>query len=217
MLKIRDYLKLEKHKITTKFDCSITIDKSKYKPDEIEELPQQYSIPTIFDIYYPDVNDSVHIVLPYNEIKINKTSTISEDNKHITISYEKDDVIIDQEYVDKSTDLKTVKRIVNGSVKSIKSPETILQLMHNALPASDLVHFEIIVSQMFRDKNENLSRISGKYDELWGAKKIGKNESWKSALSYQDVNSGIKKGLIGGKSTKNNVVEKILDGKFDNI
>jgi len=217
MLKIKEHLDIEEHKISTKFACRIILNTSEYRNSEIDELPTQYSIPPIFDIFYPDKNDSVHIVLPYSEIKINKTTQVIEDKKTIIIIYEQGDTIVDQMYVDKSVNLKTVSRIVNGGVKTIKSPETLLELVHNALPAADLVHYEVIVSQMHRDSNGNLSRLSGKYDEIWGVQKIAKNASWKSALTYQDINRGIKNGLVSGKDAENNVLENIIDNKFDDM
>ena len=217
MLKIKNCLIVEKHKISTKFDCKITINKTEFKEQEIDELPTQYQIPPIFDIYYPEKKDYVRIVLPYNVIEINKTSKITEDKNNITIEYEQGDTIIDHKFVDKSMDLNQISRILNGGIKVAKSPETILTLIHNGLPASDLVHYEVIISEMFRDSKGNLSRLSGKYDEIWGMKKISKNSSWKSALSYQDFNRGVKNGLVSGKSAEDNVLEKILDNKFDDL
>jgi len=217
MLEPIDVLNITEHTIEAKYNCSISLNMEEYRESDITELSDKYIIPSIFDIYIDELEDLTHIVLPYNNININKTNDIEEKGNVTVIKYQAGDTIVDQKFIDTNLDLQYIDRILNGRLKVTKSPETILRLVHSAFAESDLVHIEVIVSQMFRDSKGNLSRLSGKYDEIWGVQKISKNESWLSALSYQDINGGIRKGLISGKNADMNILEKVINEKFDDI
>jgi hypothetical protein len=211
------HLEVTEHTISAKFDCFIELNLDEYRESDITELPNKYIIPGIFDITVPQFEDIIHIVLPYSEISIMKTNEIEEKGNIIIINYQAGDIIVDQKYVNKELGLEYVDRILNGRLKVVKSPETILKLVHSSFSSSDLVHIEVIISQMFRDSKGNLSRHTGKYDEIWGMQKIAKNESWLSALSYQDFNGGIRKGLVSGKHARMNVLEKVINEEYDSI
>jgi hypothetical protein len=217
MLDIKEFLDVQEHSILAKSECSITIDRTEFRESDITESADTITIPPVFDVFIKEKNDSINVIFPYSEIQLKKTKDIDDNGKIITINYDPEDIIIDQKYVDKTIDLKMVDRILNGRLTSVKEPVAILKLIKEAFPAADIVHIEVIISQMFRDKNGNLSRITGKYDEVWGVQKISKNESWLSAMSYQDINRGIKMGLVTGKDAKMNPVEKVISGKFNEL
>lgn len=216
MLLPLDVLKIEETGIYTKYDCTITIDYDDYN-NEISETKTNYKIPGSVEIYFKELDDHTQVITPYKELYIVKSNDFEDDDNEIVLNYKKDDLIISQEYAEFGGGFGAVKKIVEGSLTYIKTPEGLLSIFHMNLPQVDLVHLELIISNMLRDDDENLCRISGNFKNFnqIGIMKQAKMDSWLSAIAFQNIEHGINRALVKKEDAKMNPIEKILNQDFD--
>ena len=218
MINIYEVLDIKEQEIYTKIPCVISINKKEYA-DSISEEEKTFQIPGIVDIYFPDLDDITQVVTGYSSIGIVKTTNYNEDNSFININYEANDKIITQEFVDTNVSLSVIKQMLNGKFKYIKSPDIMLNLLHNALPKSDLVHLEVILSNIFRDESTGEPCRFTDYSNAvqYGVLQLGKSDSWLSAIAFQNLDQGIMKGLVNQKPAKMNPIEKVLNEEFQEL
>jgi len=82
---------------------------------------------------------------------------------------------------------------------------------------SDLVHFEILVSNLLRDKGNPSypARLNKNYDPMVvSLKKIPKHESWLQAFAFEDPKDAITSGLVYDRPVSETILEKLISGKF---
>lgn len=218
MLNVYQVLDIKEQEIYTKYPCSISINKKEYK-DFISEEENKFVIPGIIEIYFPEYEDYTQIVTNYNSINVLKSNNYTEDNEFITIYYVEDDKIIEQEFVDSSVGLPVIRQMLNGKFKYIKSPEIMINLLHGVLPASDLIHLEVIMSNIFRDEKTGEPCRFTDYNDAtqYGMLQLGKSDSWLSAIAFQHLDQGIMKGLVAQKPAKMNPIEKVLNEEFQDL
>lgn len=221
MLHPTEVLKITENEIHTKYDCSIELDLDNYKEEEILETSDSYIIPGIFDIYFEELNDYTSVIIDYN-ISLVKPSNITEDRNTVTLSYNKDDLIAHQDKYQNVSNIGFIIRLLEGRAKFIKSdPLLLLNILHKHLSNIDLVHLELIISNMFRcaDDESVKCRIKGNYDNsiLVGQTQQPFTDSWLSAMTFQFIKKGIHSGIVSGKDIQNNPIEKIINQDFKNL
>lgn len=222
MLRPAEVFNIEKQVIRAKFPCSITIDSREYDKRSFIETASKFQLPGILTFYVPQFDDYATIVLNY-PVNLNKTDTITIDKKEYisTIHYEKDDIIITQEVVADEVDMGLLIRLLQGHVKYAKDPKIILNMLHDILPKVDLVHLELVISNMFRvnGEEEQRCRLSGDYSNsvIIGVKKQPFLDSWLSSLAFQYIEKAIQTGLVRGKTSERNAIEKVLTEDFKNL
>lgn len=218
MINIYEVLDIKEQEIFTKIPCSISLNKKEYK-DFISEEENKFLVPGIIEIFFPDLDDSTQIITNYSNIGVLKSNDYTEDSQFITINYSADEKIIEQKYVNTSMNLSVIKQMLNGKFKYIKSPEIMINLLHSALPKSDLVHLEVILSNVFRDEDtgEPCRYTNYKNATQYGVLQLGKTDSWLSAIAFQNLDQGISKGLVAQKEAKMNPIEKVLNEEFQEL
>lgn len=217
MLNIFEVLDIKEQEIFTKIDCEITINKTEYD-GFFTEYHDRFQIPGVIEIYFPELEDYTQIITNYNIIGVMKSDDYDEDKSYIIIKYKSGDKIVEQKTVDVSTNLPLISQMLNGKLTYVKSPEALVNIMHTALPGSDLVHLELIISNIFRDNvTEEPARLTGDYSNASqvGVLQLGKTTSWLSAIAFQHIDQGITKALVSNKPAKMNPIEKVLNEDFD--
>jgi hypothetical protein len=208
---------IEEQRIISKKQCVCTLNFADYY-DNIVQTNEYFIVPGILSFYIPDEDDYTQIILNY-PVKLYKTINIEIDGKNNIITYEKGDIVVTQEFYSGGFDINTLIKTVQGRIKYINDPIIMLNMLHNILPNIDLIHIELVLSNMFREKDDNskLCRFGGNYKdvEILGQSKQASVDSWESAMSYRNMGRGIEKGLIEGKPSQNNPIEKILNEEFD--
>jgi hypothetical protein len=105
---------------------------------------------------------------------------------------------------------------LDGNAKFIKTPEqmvlTLAELMDYSI---DLVHFEVMVQQVFRCKNDvsKPCRLCGadyKKCEFVGVSQLPRKISWLLGMSFERGNLAIKEALINDVPLKMTPFEKII-------
>lgn len=216
MLNPFEVLKIEKNKIFTKYDCIITLNLDEYE-DDITETTTKYLIPGIVEIYIPELEDYAQIITSYNQIGLLKSNEYEETDDEITLNYSANDLIIEQEFSEIGGGFGGLKKVLEGKLTYIKTPEGLLNMFHANMPASDLCHLELIISNMLKDSDGNLCRMSGNFKnfEQVGILKQAKTDSWLSGIAFQNIEHAINRALIKKEDAKMNPIEKILNEDFD--
>ncbi len=219
MLNIYEVLDIKEQEIFTKIPCVISINKLEYK-DFMVEYDNKFEIPGIIDIFFPDLDDYTQVITSYNLIGVLKTANYDETDSDINIHFESGDKIIEQDYADSSINLPLITKMLNGKLEYIKNPEVLISLLNIALPKSDLVHFELMLSNIFRNNSTGEpARFDGDYNNAnqVGVLKLGKSDSWLSAIAFQNIDQGINKALVSGKPAKMNPIELVLNEEFQSL
>jgi len=216
MLNPFDVLKITENEIKTNHDCVITINYDDYD-DDVVETKNYYKVPGSVEIFFTELNDYTQVITPYAELNILKSGSYDDNDTEITLEYKKDDVIIFQEYAEIGGGFGSLKKIVEGKLTYIKTPEGLLNLFHLNLQGIDLCHMELLISNMLRDVDGNLCRHSGNFKDF---KQVGimnqaKTDSWLSAVAFQNIEQAVNKALIKKENAKMNPIEKIINQDFD--
>ncbi len=216
MLNVNDVLNITKYEIRTRYESIIYLDQKIYNNDIITETSTDYIIPGLIDIYIPEFNDKCQIATSYN-LNLIKPDKIIENKNILELYYEKDTLIIYQQIYNKNTDMSLIIKLFEGRIKYISDPELLLITLFNQLKNlsdCDLVHIELIISNMFRmKKNPKIKcRETGNFKD---AVIIGQTaqpfiDSWLSSLGFMYIDKAIEQGLITGEAAVMNPLEKIM-------
>jgi hypothetical protein len=220
MLNPHEILNISEQEIKANSRCIVTIDLREYAEDSVIDSKDYMIIPGIIDIYFPDLDDYTSIVLIYN-VKLHKTNTIDDsDDNIIVIHYDTGDVIISQDYYNSGMDMGLLIKLLNGRIKYIKDPRTLLLMINNVIPNPDLAHIEVLISNMLRDPGDNtvLSRYSdAKQPEILGVINQAKIDSALSSVAYGNIDKAIENAIIQERPFKNNPIELVLQERFDEL
>lgn len=219
MLNPFDVLTIDEHKITSISKCSISINKSDYGDDSLIETESAIYVPGILNVFIDHLDDYAPVMLNYT-VRVNKTSNIEETSDTIVIKYDEDQIILTQETKQAIFGIGLLVKILNGRLSYIDDPIILLKLLADSLGTSDLVHAEIIISNMIRDEQNTdlLSRykkVYGKDNVIVGVTNQAKSDSLMTSLAFRDINRSIENALISGKTNQSNPIDKILNSQFD--
>ena len=222
MLPVKKVLKIEKDTIATKFKAIITINTNEYDIEKnLIETSTHFIIPGIVDIYFPEFNDNCSFLVNY-PIKVVKPETIDYEKKVYYLHFNKDDIIIEQDKHINETDIDLFIQLLEGRLRYIKNPKQLLILAYDQIKSSlDLVHLEVIISNMFRCADDLTVKCRHKSyrgkSEIIGQTKQPFVDSWYAAMAFRYIDKGIHEGLVKGKDALQNPLEKIMNEDYDNI
>lgn len=220
MLKPNQVFDIQSNQIYTKYPCQITLDDQDYDESSFIETSDNILLPGILDFDFPDQQESCKILINY-PVFLQKTSSVERSGHIYTIYYDKNDLIISQEYKSNDVDIGLIRKLLQGHIKFINDPKVLLNVLIDVLGNVDVVYLELLISNMFRvSGNESqLCRWVGDYSNstIIGVSKQPFVDSWKSALAFQHIDKAIQNGLINGQNAKNNPIENIMDEDFNNI
>jgi len=220
MLYPEDVFIIQKDTIIAKVPCIININKMDYDSRTFIESSSYINIPGILQFYVPEYNDYCQLSLLYS-VKLFKTNEIKYDKNTIIITYNENDIIIKNKYTTSEPDIGFLTQLLNGRVKYITDPKILLNMLHSILPEIDMIHLELIISNMFRTKDDldTRCRINGNYKDsiILGVSSQPFQDSWASAMTFHHINKAIKNGLIYGKDCEENPIEKVIYEDFKKI
>lgn len=210
-------LEISENKIIAKHNCSVTVEFNDYDNDSIVNSPTQIYLPGILDCFFPEFDDIAIIGLNYG-VFLQKKLDADETDKYITIDYQPGDLILTQDYIKTGMDMRFLMRLLHGGISYISDPAIILNVLHNSFQDSELVHLEVVISNMMRDKDDpsTLARYktSNKNNVVMGVIKQAQTDSILSAMAFRNIDKAIERALVSGKESKNNPIEKILQEDF---
>lgn len=220
MLKPNEIFKIEPTKIHAKFAVSTSINLKDYNDKSIIETSTALNLPGILEFYCPEFDDYCQLVIKYN-INLLKTQNVSLDGHNKTFHYVKNELVIENTYYSDDVDISSLIRMLQGRLKYIKDPKILVNMMHESLSSVDLVHLELIVSNMFRQEADTSKkcRMTGNYKDsiIVGQDKQPMLDSWKSSIAFQKIDQAINIGLIQNKPAQNNPIEMVLNENFKGL
>lgn len=213
---LQNYLDISEHEIRCKKKCEIFIDKTEYKEGEITETADYYILPGIIDIHF--IDDDKYVTLPFNfDIFVYKPDNHTEEKDYIHLVYEPDDIIIKQKYKDTSFSYNTALRVFQGQIKFVRKPDQLVLSMIEILNYSvDLVHLEVLVSQLFRckdDQSKPCRLCGGDYQEkceLVNISQIPYLTSWLLGFGFERIDKAIRNALVNKVPLKDTALEKVI-------
>lgn len=208
------YLLIEKTKITAKAPITIIIDTKNYNEETLIDSGEYFIIPGIIDMRCGIEPDFEYINTPFNfKLKLYKPTDYLEEGNTKTLNYDTGETIIQQEYFESTIDPATIDRLFEAQAKYITNPETLLMALCEKLPNVDLNHLELIISNMCRDKTD-ISKpcrlTTYKNIQIFGQKKLPFLGNWLSAISFENINMALKKGILEQKNGELNPIEKLV-------
>jgi len=220
MLQPDDIFIISKNSLIAKLPCSIVIDEREYDDRTFIETSQKITIPGILQFYVPSLEDYVQIILTY-PVDVLKTNNMSFEKHTTIINYDEGDITVTKDYIVEETDIGLLIRLLQGRVKYIKEPKILLNMLHDIISGVDLVHLELIISNMFRNHDDlnQKCRITGSYSnsEILGQQKQPFQDSWESSMAFQYIDRAITSGLIDKKQSDQNPIEKVLNEDFKKL
>lgn len=215
---VKKFIDVQKKKIIAKTNCTILLDQNEYDESSLIDIGDKFLVPGVLDLYVGELSDNEFITFPFNfQVELNKPEDYVQDGNKLIFRYTPGETIISRDYYNKETDPSVINRLLDGSIKYINSPEVLLDAVHEQLPSLDLVHIELILSNMFRVKSDLTipCRLKDYSDfEIVGIKKLPFLNSWLTGLSFEDPNKAIKTALLNEKDADMNPIERVLLEKF---
>jgi len=215
MLDPIEMFEIDKHQIKATSNCFITIDRNEYRENDINDSAEFINIPGVLTFVFPEQGGTSHLTYPY-PIRLMKSKNVEDDETVITIHYAEGEAIIDQQYADDSVNMGAIVSMMHGRLSYIKDPKTLVLLLHKQLPGADLVHLELIISNIIHTADGKKSRFSGNYKDgvMLSQTQVAFNNSWLSSMSYRNIDRAINKGLVQGKDIENNPIENIINEHY---
>ncbi|MEM3452063.1 MAG: hypothetical protein QW835_00350 [Candidatus Hadarchaeum sp.] len=204
---ILKYFLVEPTKIVSKKQTEIIMSREDYPKDTFIETAEYVLVPGIFNVKIEDET----IQFPFDfKVKLYKREGFFEEDSVMHFVYEPYEVVIEQEFFEKSTDVDTIDHIFEGRAKYLGTPEMMLDVLSKKLPV-DLVHLELLISNMFRDREtKEPCRLHGYRNcRVYGQKALP-FMNWFSGLGFENINKALKEGLLRGTEADLNPLTSLI-------
>jgi len=220
--KVPQYLNQAENLLVTKKSCRITLDMDNYEINNNIKIRDDEKIvwvsSLLAQIEFSDF--AFNIILDYPvELMIFKMQKVGKEK--IILEYPANENILNVPFttVEIKAQINYVSRLLGG--KEIKrDPEHLLKRLYDVYlqhTDMDLVHFEVLISQVLRDKNNQAipARLGKKWDPvMMNIKQNVFNTSFVQGLAFENVRKAIEVGLTTSKSSESSILEKIIKGEL---
>ncbi len=215
---INRYFTITETQIIANEECYIIIDSDDYNEQLLIEAKDYYLIPGIINITINKEPNFPVISFPFNhQVKLYKPVELEEEKKVKTLNYVPGEKIMEQDYYQSSADVGLINQMFEGRTKYVTKPDILVMSLHDQMTGIDLIHFETIVQNMFRDSMDitKPARLSdyNKF-EIKGQKELPFIINWLTALSFENPKKAIKRGLLSGMESDMNPLNKIVSDQF---
>jgi len=221
MAKIRNYLQQSDTKLVAVKPCKLTIDMSDYYlSDTIQVKEEDATIWVKSLISKIEFDDIVFNILLDYPVEL-QTPNIEENTKEkIILSYLKEDIILTIPFttVEIKEQVNYVNRLLGGR-EIYKDPSHLLKKIFSVYGGKisdlDLVHLEVLASQVLRDKKDHSipARLGKKWDPIMANIKTDVfNTSFIQGLAFENVGKAIDTGLTTSRESDPSILEKVVTG-----
>ena len=223
MAKITKYLQQVDSDLMAMQSCVITIGLSDYRMNDNIQIKESENIiwvnSLLSKIEYNDIVFSLILDYPV-ELQLKEMEHIKKEK--IILKYKKGDIILNVPFstVEIKQQVSFGERLISGK-EIYKSPEHILKRLMDVygkgMSDLDLVHFEVLVSQVIRDRTDATipARLGKKWDPtMMNIKQIVFNVGFIQGLQFENVRKAIDTGLTTSKDLPPSVMEKLMTGEL---
>jgi len=213
---LSEYVDIKPKKIIAKKPCRVEIDLKDYHESELLETSTYYQLPGILNISSDDLKQD--ITLPFDfQVKLFKPNDYFIEKNIVELNYNIGDIILTQDYIIEQTDPSIIRKLFDAGYKYLDSPEILVEMIYKQMPATDMTYIELIVQNMFRDKNspQNNCRLTHyKNCDIYSQKQLPFLNSWVNSLAFENIDKGLKKGLLTESDIRYDAIEKIFIEDF---
>ena len=212
-----DAFDIQKTEISAKKECSVVIDLNDYDEHFITEYGNYYLIPGIVTVVLSNEQKSFTFPFTFN-VKLMIPENFEKDQSELVFKYVPGEVILQQETYLDEINVSIIGDILEGRCKFATTPESLVTMLADAVGYKmDLVFFELVISNMFRDADDPTlpARLTNyKNFEVVGAKKLPFIISWESALAFENPKKAIKTALLSGTDAPLDPITKIVNEDY---
>jgi hypothetical protein len=218
--KLGQYIEQNEDKLITKKECQIRIDLSTYSINDSfkEEENHVWFNHLVSQIEYNDLIFNLSLDYPIHLLKHNFKKVGKES---LIFDFKVGDVFVEipmqtEEIKEK---VNYVNRLVGGRVV-YKDPShlltKILKVYGAGISDLDLVYFEVLASQVLRDRtNQALpARLGKTWDPvMMNIKNTVFSTSFVQGLAFENINKAIETGLVSKQDVPATILEKLVTGE----
>lgn len=222
MAKIRNFFKQIENSLYCLDTCKMTINLETYTIGKNlvinEEENTIYLNGLISEVTFPE--DSFSLILDYPIIL--KYSDITKTKESIKLIFNKDTEILEVplQKQDLTEIVLYVERLISGKERFKDINHLFLKFykIYSDISSIDLVHMEVLISQVLRDKNNPVipARVGPNPNNpvLMNVKKNVFNSGLLQGLAFENVNAAINTGLINETELPPSILERLLTGNL---
>jgi hypothetical protein len=223
MAKIVKYIQQVDSDLIASQPCTITIGLSDYRMNDNIQIKENENIIWVASLLSKiEFNDLVFsLILDYPiELQIKDMEYIKKEK--IILKYGRGDIILNVPFstVEIKQQVSFGERLLSGK-EIYKNPEHILKRIMDVygkgMSDLDLVHFEVLISQVIRDRtNASIpARLGKKWDPIMmNIKQIVFNVGFIQGLEFENVRKAIDTGLTTAQDLPPSVMEKLMTGEL---
>jgi len=223
MEKIGKYLQQTDDKLIAAQPCKLTIDMSDYHLSDTMEVKEQDAIIWVKSLISKvEFEDKVfNITLDY-PVELQTQRLESMDKEQIVLLYLKQDIILTIPFttVEIKEQVNYIKRLLGGR-EMYKDPnhlvKKILGVYGGSVSSLDMVHFEVLASQVLRDRKDHSipARLGKKWDPVMSNIKTDVfDTSFIQGLAFENVGKAIDTGLTTSQDREKSVLERVVTGEL---
>ena len=217
--------KIVDNKLVNLQNCRVIIDKKYYKDKKDLYTDDQNVLRMSFGYFTINAGYDIDVTID-NKIAINLANCqVTETDDSYSLVFNKPNVIV-FEAVPTPDIFSQIVKMVDG-LMSGRQPyknadhlcKKIYDIYNSQGAGCDMVHFEVLVSNILRDKSNPSypARLNPKeYNPTSvSLNSISKLESWLQAFEFQDPKEAITTGLLYPRPTNETILEKLVTNNFD--
>jgi len=223
MAKITQYLQQSDDKLIAVKPCKLTIEMIDYHLSDTLQIKEQDSIIWVKNLICKAEFDTIvfNLLLDYPvEIQL-QNQNMEQTVERIVLTYSQQDIMLTIPFttVEIKEQVNYVKRLLGGK-EMYKDPTHLLKKLYNVygdISDLDLVHLEILASQVLRDKKNHAipARLGKPWDpDMANIKSDVFNTSFIQGLAFENVGKAIDTGLTTAQTDDPSIMEKVVTGEL---
>jgi len=217
---LEKYVKQDEDKLISSQPCVVTIDMINYNLNDTLQITEEQTIWVNHLLAKVEFESSIfNIVLDYPvELKATQMKKIGKEK--IELTYGQNDImlVVPLQTAEIKEQVNYVGRLLGGKVVYKDPSHLLLKVMKvygGDISDLDLVHFEILVSQVLRDKTNH--SIPARLGKVWDPIMMNiKNDVFASGfiqgLAFENIGKAIETGLIAKEDVDPSIMGKIMTG-----
>ncbi len=223
MAKLSKYLYQTENTLIAQQPCVITIGLSDYRMNDNVQIKEQEGIIWVSSLLSRiEFNDIVfNLILDY-PVELQMKDMQYTPKEKIVLNYDKEDIILEVPFstVEIKQQVSFGERLLGGR-EIYKNPEHILKRIMDVyggkMSDMDLVHFEVLISQAIRDRQDPAipARLGKKWDPIMmNIKSTVFNVGFLQGLEFENVRKAIDTGMTTSQALEPSVLERIATGEL---
>jgi DNA-directed RNA polymerase beta' subunit len=217
---LKKYLTQYEDKLIAAKPCKLTIDLTNYDMNNNIQIKRDlvWVNHLLSRIEYDDTIFNISLDYP---VELTRTTMNQIGKEYLEFTFAKDDIML--EIPLQTTEIKEqvnyVGRLLGGKVV-YKDPShlltKILKIYGGKVSDLDLVHFEVLLSQVLRDKRNDMlpARLGPTWDPvMMNIKNVVFSSGFLQGLAFENVNKAIETGLISEGELEPSILGRVLTGE----